>query len=69
VPSHPSDIEPQVFPSAAQEVGVHGTQWLFVHSSPEGQGPQSSAPPQPSLAVPQVSPSEAQVALVQVWHW
>ena len=79
---HPSVETPQSNPLWAQVSGQHapGTQvpgvpplqvFSALHVWPEGHGPQSSVPQQPSLAVPQARPCSAQVLDVQAGdpHW
>jgi hypothetical protein len=61
VPPQPSGIVPQVFPCAAQVVGVQH-EFDARHTCPVGQPPQETVPPQPSDALPQAIPSVEHVA-------
>ena len=70
-PPQPSGIAPQVFPCAAQVVGVQPPAHTFGVPPPPHvlgalQAPQPSVVPQPSGIVPQFFPSDAQVTRAQV---
>ncbi len=56
----PVELQPQL--QAEQSNGPH---WPLTQSCPNAQVPQESEPPHPSLTLPHVAPTEAQVNLVQ----
>jgi hypothetical protein len=56
----PVELQPQLH--TAQLKGPH---WPLTQSCPKAQFPHESDPPHPSLGVPQLAPTDAQVSLVQ----